>query len=564
MKSAVVFVWLLLIFLLTSWYFLTPGMFYLHDFLHTARIAEMARALSDGHFPVRWSENFGYGYGMPLFEFYAPLPFYVGGLLALLGVPLLFVTKLLFVMCNIGTIWGSYLLGRSFYGRVGGLLAAAAISLAPYRAVNLYVRGALSESWGIMAAIWIMYFTFQVMSGKRRAWMGLTASLVGLFLSHNLLTLIFIPFAIAFTMVLIVFIRNVKKEHKIVSLLKVVQAYLLAIGISAFYLFPAFIEKSLTKVEESIVGGYFDYSLHFVYLRQLITPNWGYGGSNWGPVDGISFFLGYGQLLALALSGILLAKYAFMQLKGKPVRMAKSRWLIVSCLVGLLIFSVLLTTEKTAFIWNSVELLQFVQFPWRFLSVVLILLGVIAPFFLFSHTSFIKRWLIGWVMLLIFMANALYFRPENKLDDPSILYTGSEEVIKSELSQVLPDYLPRDSTNRTSPPSSLLHCNEECSVISVNTNKVHQKVVRLVTDVPTTVTFSVHYFPGWLAKLNDQVVPTLIENGLISVALPAGESLVTIEFGNTQLRSITDMVSLASLTLFLSIAAYYCFRKKIW
>ena len=38
--------------------------FHMHDFTHVARLAEMHRALSEGHFPVRWSRNFGWGYGM--------------------------------------------------------------------------------------------------------------------------------------------------------------------------------------------------------------------------------------------------------------------------------------------------------------------------------------------------------------------------------------------------------------------------------------------------------------------------------------------------------------------
>lgn len=71
-------------------------LFKIHDFVHGARIAEMTTALQDGQFPVRWSSNFGYGYGMPLFEFYAPLPFYVGAGLYWLTGNLVFSIKFLF------------------------------------------------------------------------------------------------------------------------------------------------------------------------------------------------------------------------------------------------------------------------------------------------------------------------------------------------------------------------------------------------------------------------------------------------------------------------------------
>ena len=63
---------LLLVIVASSWALLKPGMFDVHDFIHGVRITEMTSALQEGQFPVRWSQNFGYGYGMPLFEFYAP------------------------------------------------------------------------------------------------------------------------------------------------------------------------------------------------------------------------------------------------------------------------------------------------------------------------------------------------------------------------------------------------------------------------------------------------------------------------------------------------------------
>lgn len=532
-----------------------PGMFYLHDYLHTARIAEMARALTDGHFPVRWSENFGYGYGMPLFEFYAPLPFYIGGLLALIGIPILIVTKILFVICNIGTAIGSYFLGKSFYGRVGGLIAAAAITLAPYRAVNLYVRGALSESWGVMAAVWIIYFSFLTAKGHKNAWLGLTAWLVVLFLSHNLLTLIFVPFALVLTLMFLLLEKEKAKKNSFASLttrsLKIIKAYLLSLGISAFYVFPAFIEKEYTKVEEFIVGGYFDYSLHFLYLRQLLVPNWGYGGSNWGPVDDISFFLGYGQLAALALVILTLVKAAYSSIKQVPFSVTKQKWLMVSGVFLLLIFSLLLTTEKTTYMWQSIAVLQFVQFPWRFLSVAIVLLGVVAPFFLFSFQSFIKRWLVGWIVLLAFFANAIYFKPESQLDDPFRLYTGEIAAIQNELSPVLPDYLPRDAAERTTAAGSILNCQGECRLVTTITDKVHIKSVLVSAASPATISFSINYFPGWLTKLNGTIVETKIANGLVSIDVPQGESEVSAEFGGTQLRSNTDMVSLVSLIIFL-------------
>ena len=71
------------------------GFFPMHDNTQVARVFEMGKALRDGMIPVRWAQDLGFGYGYPLFTFYAPLAYYVGGLFILLGLPALLATKIL-------------------------------------------------------------------------------------------------------------------------------------------------------------------------------------------------------------------------------------------------------------------------------------------------------------------------------------------------------------------------------------------------------------------------------------------------------------------------------------
>lgn len=551
MKSLLVIVWLAIIILATSWFFFWPGMFYLHDYLHPARIAEMAGALSDGHFPVRWSENFGYGYGMPLFEFYAPLPFYVGAIFALIGLPVLVVTKLLFILCNIFTTVGAYKLGKSIYGRGGGLVTAASISLAPYRAVNLYVRGALSESWGIMAIVWIIYFLYRTAKGYRHAWIGLTLSLIVLFLSHNLLTLLFVPFSILIGLITLIYAYfshrpNFKKFWQKSTL--IAYSYVLAVGVSAFYIFPAYTEKSLTQLQSIIVGGYFDYSLHFVYLRQFFYPHWGYGGSNWGPDDGISFFLGYAQLITLTLSLLSMVFVAKQLLIESKSSIYKPRWWWFAGMFGLLATTILMSTEKTAAVWHAIPLLQFAQFPWRFLSIALVLIGVVSPFFLLIQQSFIKRWILGWFFFLLFFANLIYFRPESFIDSPQKYFTGNPNSIQNELSSVLPDYLP-SGASLTVPPTQIATCSGLCESFEIIQDKVHTKLVAVIASEPSEVVFAINYFPGWYATVDGQKVEIVVKNGLIVVPVSSGKHQIHVQFGSTRVRYMSDMLSLSSIIL---------------
>lgn len=564
MKNLFVFFWLGIIILVTSWYFLMPGMFYLHDFLHTARIAEVASGLSDGHFPVRWSQNFGYGYGEPVFEFYAPLPYYFGAALLLIGVPALTATKLLFVLCNIGTSIGSYYLGKSFYGRIGGLLTAAAISLAPYRAVNLYVRGALSELWGGMAVVWIIFFLWQTARGRRRGWVGLTVALVVLFLSHNLMTLIFAPFAVVLAVSFCMYTYfQYGRQDLWQRVATTVGSFLLATSISAFYLIPAFVEKGLTQVERIIVGGYFDYAIHFVYVRQFLMPNWGYGGSTFGPQDGISFFLGYGQLITVAVSLLTLLISGYFLLTKSKRTLPMHKWLLVASFFLLLLISLLLATEKTLFLWSSIHILQFVQFPWRFLTLSAVFMGIVAPFFLMAHKSFLKRWLLGMIGIVVCFPNVAYFKPLDRLVEPTEYYTTDPHTIQTSLSATLPDYLPTgvpvETISERPIPQAMAQCPGSCG-LEVQTDKVAYKMVTVTATVPSQVMFSVNYFPGWIAKINGIVVQPSVIDGLIQVPIPVGRSQVSLEFADTQLRSIADIVSLFGVIVF---GITYIYQQRI-
>src|SRR3989344_4665537 len=89
-----------------SWAAFVPGFFRVHDFTHGARIAEYAQAFGEGQFPVRWSGNFGYGYGMPAFQFYAPLPYAVSSLAYWITGSMQIGLIALWIIPTIGAAWG--------------------------------------------------------------------------------------------------------------------------------------------------------------------------------------------------------------------------------------------------------------------------------------------------------------------------------------------------------------------------------------------------------------------------------------------------------------------------
>jgi len=368
LKSYFVVIFLFFIFLASSYSVLHESFFRGHDFTHASRIAEMSRALDEGQFPVRWSGNFGYGFGMPLFNFYAPLPYFIGAIFCKLGCSVVTSIKILYLLVNAITLLGAYFLGRKLLGRWGGLLLAAAYTLAPYRSVNLFVREALSETFAMAFLPLVLFAIIAFTKEQRKKYLFiLFISLFAILLSHNLTALIFIPLAAVFTFIYLL------HQKKMKLLWPLAAQFLLAGAASAFYVVPALLEKDLTVIN-TIFSGYFHYSNHFLYIRQFFQDRWQYEGSVWGPDDGISFFLGKGQLLGLLCLGLFCAFHLYKNFK----KFRKSHLFFLILLFGFFtLFALFMSLMKSQFIWDNLAILQFIQFPWRFLSVAVFFIAIL-------------------------------------------------------------------------------------------------------------------------------------------------------------------------------------------
>jgi hypothetical protein len=582
MKKIIISFFFILTVCAASWSLLHPGFFRVHDYVHAARIAEMLRGLQDGQFPVRWSSNFGFGYGMPLFEFYAPLPFYVGAFLYWLGFEVITTIKLLYLICTIFTFLGMYHLGKTLFGRSAGLLSAIALTVAPYRAVNLFVRGSLSEAWGIMALPWVLYGIVSVVRNEKKGWLILLVSLFVLFLSHNITTLIFIPMSVIFGVgywlirnrTNLKIQKNVATKKKSVaqtwskiptlwrSPLQLILTYILGIGVAAFYLFPAFIEKDFTKVN-AIFGGYFHYSHHFLYIRQFFIPNWGYGGSNWGPDDGLSFFLGYGQLLSIAVAGVEVV-WAFKKVKLKWSKLSETV-LLFPLVLFILLFSLFMTLLKSKPLWDALPFMVAVQFPWRWLSIAITMVALLSGL----GASLIRNKMLrfGYVAVLsiaILLSNLWYFQPESYMKNPSDLYYTSSDLIQKQMSDILPDYIPKQMPDKFTPPekSFIVPAGTEQQV-EILINRGHQRLYKTHFLSSNFLNFMIADFPGWKIELDGkEVKKEKGQSGTFGFTVPAGEHYVGVFFADSPIRQYSDTLSLVSLIVFLALIVVPLYEQK--
>ena len=104
---------ILLFSLLASRALFKPGYFPMHDDLQMMRQLELEKCFLDGQIPCRWVPDMGFGFGMPLFNFYPPLPYLIGEVFRLLGFYFTTTARLTFALSIFGSGVAMYYLAKA-------------------------------------------------------------------------------------------------------------------------------------------------------------------------------------------------------------------------------------------------------------------------------------------------------------------------------------------------------------------------------------------------------------------------------------------------------------------
>lgn len=318
-----------------------PGIYTMHDF-HPFRQYEFGLCAAEGSFPCRWAPDAGRGYGEPVFNFYGQLPYWLGQIFRLGGLSILDSVKGTFILSLVGSGLGMYFLARRFWGTGGAVLVAGLYMWAPYRAVDVWVRGALGEALAFVLFPLIFLQTEKWLTeNKPRALFGLALLLAALVITHNLSMLMVAPFLVVWSVYRMVTLKNWRAIWGLAG--AAAAAYLLV----AFYLFPVLAESRLVALSQ-ITAGYYDFRLHYTSLRQLFFSRaWGFGGSVWGPNDTMSFSVGHLHWVMLLVTATVIV-----------IRRARSTLTVYSVLFAALALAALfLTHGKSELIWKSVPFL---------------------------------------------------------------------------------------------------------------------------------------------------------------------------------------------------------------
>jgi hypothetical protein len=325
-----------------------------------ARMVEFDAAMRAGnYFPV-WSPDFYFGHGSPLFQFYSPLCYYLAEIPALVGFHFSTALKVAQCFALFASGLAMYRLASTHLSSWAACLGAVMYMIAPYRLVDMYVRHAFAEHCAFVWLPLIVWGTERFISTRSRA--GLVTGLLataGLVLTHNVMALIGLPVCVAAGWAL-----SAPKRWP-ASLLLAGAPALLGVGISAFFWLSAITGRSLTRAEESLTGGYFDFHRHFVDAWSFIDLAWGFGESGKAGGEKMSLQIGLPHLIAGAAALVwLFGRWG----SADKQRAQRRRWSVVG--IVMMGGAALLCSRLSQPLWEGLPMLKYAQFPWRFLGLV--------------------------------------------------------------------------------------------------------------------------------------------------------------------------------------------------
>jgi len=466
------------------------------------RLSAFYQALVDGQFPVRFLGRLNNNYGYPVSNFLYPGFLYLGSLVHFLGFSFQDTVKVLLggsvVICGLALFF--WLL--RFFCTESAFLGAVTFLFSPYTLFNLYKRGSVGEllaTAGLLVSVLLVEYGFR-----------LTFPLViaFLFISHNTLAMLY--------GILLFFYIIVRKKEKLLF------PFFIGIAISSFFWLPAFFERVF---------------VNFAHI-QVAIPKDHFSQSNVLIFQSIPFILPF-------IYG-LTAKRKIYEF-----------WFFG----GIMMLALAMASSFSALFWKSSFLILYIQFPYRFLS----LLGISGPFlFAWMVDTAPKILRAGCVILAVcfFAFSALVQYQKIVVLPREEGYFTTNEATTTVADEYMPKWATEKKPERANTKLEFISGKGTVRSIQISTKRLDASIESMEES---TLQFNTLYYPGWGATVDKKPVPISYKNrfGVMEIHVPKGNHVISIEFRETVFRFIADLISVAGIVLFIMYALLPIGAKKI-
>lgn len=532
---------------------------------HLQRIMALHLLARDGGTLSRWLPDVAYGYGAPVFNYYAPLAYLPAVALSLLGVGYVASLELTVGLALAASALAMYGLAQSLFGRAAALTAALVYAYLPYQLFDLYLRGAIAESaafaW-LPVACWCLV---RLRAGGRRRWaVGLAVAIGGLVLTHQTTALLAMPALVALAATLWLAPAPGAAIGRRAYLGQAAAAFATGLGLAAWYWVPALFERGLAQLEAALIAPA-TFATYFIREWPPLWTDFAYDYLR-DPRPGLT-------QVAISAGG------AAATLRASGL----TRWTL-GWATGLTAAAWILQLGVAVPLFQLLPLLQFIQFPFRFLTLMglgsaLLAAGLVqaAP----RHPS-VRLLVAGAVIGLAVWSGLARLAPEHSFPDDR--YITPEGAIRAEQANVglatavfgeflpsLPggpptfDRLRREvlgsdpprGGGRPRPPVAYRVDRLEWGPLSLR--------ARIAAPEPDRLLVHQFFFPGWTARVDGRPAALGPDGryGIMGVDVPAGVHDVELSFELTGVR-FGGLVATGFALLALGLLAFTRDRPGGW
>lgn len=510
---------------------------------HITNIAQYSIALKSGDFPVYWENGFA-NYGLPIGIVAHQVPNYLGAFFNLvLNNPTLSFNLLTFLGIALSSIF-YYCFLRIYFPSLPSFLGVFLFNFAPYRILNIYIRGAEPEVFSNIFLPLILISIYKFVVKKKYVWFFPFTIFVSLLaLTHPMNLLIYSFFFGPYLLFCLWQNKeSIKSKAKEFSALLI--GGILALVISAYYLLPLNLELKyfyigLTKNQLA--------PNHFLGFLNFFTERWAYETA----VDKIT----RGQILqtgiietALFLAGITFLVYRIYKKK-------KLDLVGFSVLAGFLILFFTISASNP--IYQAFPILGDIQFPWRMLNSFIFIPPIIAAFIFTKKTNIFIA--ILFMVAIVFLRFPQLYGKNFTVYPDSIYYFNQKNVHSDEMSTIWMDYSQKYPV-KTKQYDAIGGQGKILSSKLKNSSRTYI----IDANTPVQMVDYTFYFPGWKVYIDGRQTTIQFQDanyrGLIEYSVPAGKHQVLLKFEDTKIRLLAKLISLLSIFLFLILLI---FRNRV-
>ena len=523
--------------------------------LHAARVANYYLAVKQGQIPPRLAPNLDSGYGSSVLNFTYPLPYSISTLIYMaLPVTIVLALNLTIIILVLSGVLGVYYLAQKFSLKPRHSALASLIYLtAPYTLINIYSRTALGEIAFFAVLPWVMWNIEHFMGGKKVkpiVSLALVGSLALLLLSHQTSLIISAPVLITY------YLLRAKNKKQVITLIKrIIPLAAISLLITAWYWLPALIEKKFVILDRA------DTVTH--YLDQF--PNqWSFFFhkiKNLERLDVLKIVsIGYSNLLI-----ILISLWQIIKNKSKSRKEVKY--------LSIIFFStIILIMPFTRPLWLVSGLGQYIQYPWRLLS--LVTLSSTLLFIHLTKNKLINNFFIGVILATSLLSAVVYAQPRGfqSWSDYELFEYFKTTTTFNEFQPIwaaeYTRHFPQEKVSLRVPEKSLYNDDvlQTAEYAQLKIQKWNGSAMSYVIDTekPVEAIQKTYYFPGWELVVDGQkrVIQYQDEEfpGHITYSLDPGKHQIELKFtNNTPPRKIGFALTLIGA---LSLSGYLFWHKK--